>query len=119
MDDLAVAVGVVAGACDRVLVMYAGRIGEAGPVEAVFAAPHHPYTRALLRATPRVDAPARAPLESLEGLPPRLDGPLPAGCRFAPRCDRVRPVCREAEPDLMALPDGRARRCVVPLEEGG
>ena len=111
--------GVVAGACDRVLVMYAGRIVETGPVNAVFDAPHHPYTRALLRSTPRVDAPPRASLESLEGLPPRLDGPLPPGCRFAPRCDRVQPRCREVEPDLVADRGGRARRCVVPIEELG
>jgi len=108
---------VVAGTCDRVLVMYAGRIVEAGPVQAVFAAPHHPYTRALLRATPNVDAPARAPLESLEGLPPRLDAEPPTGCRFAPRCGQVRPVCHEAEPALVSQANGRARRCVAPLEE--
>lgn len=109
--------GVVGSACDRVLVMYAGRIVESGPVDAVFGDPAHPYTRALLRATPRVDGPPREALQSLEGLPPRLDAKVTAGCLFAPRCDRVRSDCWTAEPPLVADEQGRARRCWVPREE--
>ena len=109
--------GVVSGLCDRVVVMYAGRALESGPARVLFDRPAHPYTRALLRATPRVDGPTGASLESLDGLPPRLDGPPPPGCRFAARCSFVREACRSAEPELEAAGRGRLRRCIAPLEE--
>jgi oligopeptide transport system ATP-binding protein len=109
--------GVVGGFCDRVLVMYAGRIVESGPTREVFAQPQHPYTRALLRSTPRVDAPAGERLESLAGLPPRLDGPALPGCRFEPRCAFAREECTESEPELREAGQGRARRCIAPVEE--
>ena len=76
--------GVVAETCSRVVVMYAGRTAEAGPVAEVFAHPRHAYTAALLRSMPR-DGPAREPLTPIPGQPPRLDRPVP-GCPFAPRC---------------------------------
>jgi oligopeptide/dipeptide ABC transporter ATP-binding protein len=108
--------GVVAGLCDRVLVMYAGRLLEVGPVRSLFEHPMHPYTRALLRATPRAEVRA-ARLESVQGLPPRLDAePLP-GCRFAPRCPLVRPACREGEPGLEACGPMHRRRCIAEPEE--
>ena len=104
--------GVVSGLCDRVLVMYASRIVESGPVHDVFTSPLHPYTRALLRSSPRTDARAER-LESLDGLPPRLDAePLP-GCRFEPRCALARPACAEAEPELEPCGPTRARRCIA------
>ena len=77
--------GVVAAFCDRVLVMYAGRIVEQGDVDAIFARPLHPYTEALLGAIPRASALARARLPSIPGFPPDF-GALPAGCAFEPRC---------------------------------
>jgi oligopeptide/dipeptide ABC transporter ATP-binding protein len=110
--------GVVASLCDRVLVMYAGRIVEAGPVRALFDRPLHPYTRALLRSTPRVGARA-ARLESLDGLPPRLDAEPMPGCRFEPRCVLARPACSEREPALELGADGRERRCLAAAEELG
>jgi oligopeptide/dipeptide ABC transporter ATP-binding protein len=111
--------GVIAGTCDRVLVMYAGRIVESAPAGALFRDPSHPYTRALLRSLPRIGGPPRRRLESIEGLPPRLDaGPFSA-CRFAPRCAFARDVCREGEPPLVETAPGRARRCVVPPEALG
>jgi oligopeptide/dipeptide ABC transporter ATP-binding protein len=76
--------GVVARMCDRVAVMYAGRVVETAPTRELFAQPRHPYTQALLRCLPRVDGPL-CDLESIEGQPPNL-GALPPGCRFAPRC---------------------------------
>jgi len=108
--------GVVAGLCDRVLVMYAGQIVESGPVRALFERPYHPYPRARLRATPRVGARATR-LASLDGLPPRLDvAPLP-GCRFEPRCALSRPACRESEPAIEGIAEGRDRRCIARPEE--
>ena len=109
--------GVIAGTCDRVLVMYAGRIVESAPVAELFRDPTHPYTRALLRSVPRIGGAARRRLESIEGLPPRLDvGPFDACC-FAPRCGSARDACRHGEPPLVEIAPGRARRCAVPPGE--
>ncbi len=109
--------GVVAGLCDRVLVMYAGRVVEEGPTAELFRAPAHPYTKALLRSVPRLDEPGAGRLFSIEGLPPRLDrGPFDA-CAFAPRCPQVAEACRRGEPPLEAVAPGRRRRCVLPPEE--
>src|SRR5438094_8715443 len=77
--------GVVAGLCKRVLVMYAGRIVEQGPVEQIFKDPQHPYTWSLLQSIPRLDADRKDRLLSIEGLPPDLIKP-PSGFRFHPRC---------------------------------
>jgi oligopeptide transport system ATP-binding protein len=107
--------GVVSGLCDRVLVMYAGRIVESGPTHDLFARPLHPYTRALLGSMPKVDRP-EARLANIAGMPPRLDlGPF-RECTFAPRCEFVHDACRKSDPDLVVLSGGRARRCVLPVE---
>jgi peptide/nickel transport system ATP-binding protein len=76
--------GVAAEACQKVLVMYGGRVAEYGPVEQVFGSPRHPYTQRLLKAFPDLDNP-QAELASIPGSPPRLSA-LPTGCRFHPRC---------------------------------
>jgi oligopeptide transport system ATP-binding protein len=77
--------GVVAGVCDRIAVMYAGYIVEEAPAEELFADPRHPYTLGLLRSLPRIDQPRRERLIPIEGMPPDLIN-LPRGCPFAPRC---------------------------------
>jgi oligopeptide/dipeptide ABC transporter ATP-binding protein len=77
--------GVVAGLCDRAVVMYAGRIVERAPIESLFAEAAHPYTEALLRSVPPVDGPVPDRLEAVPGQPPQLYA-LPSGCAFAPRC---------------------------------
>jgi oligopeptide transport system ATP-binding protein len=109
--------GVVAGMCDRVIVMYAGRIVEQAPTDQLFADPQHPYTKALLRSVPRLDANVHEALFSIDGLPPRLDGGGFDACTFAPRCSMVREACLQGDPELVQTAPGRARRCVVPVEE--
>jgi oligopeptide transport system ATP-binding protein len=109
--------GIVAGRCDRTIVMYAGRMVESGPTQRVFKNPSHPYTRALLASVPRIDAAPGGRLHSIEGLPPRLDQGQFQACSFAPRCPNAREVCRQGEPSLVTFELDRARRCVVPIEE--
>ena len=91
--------GVVARMCDRVAVMYAGRIVECGPVAEVFDNPSHPYTQALIASVPKMTGSA-ARLYTIEGQPPSLMD-LPAGCRFAPRCAYAEERCRERLPALL------------------
>jgi peptide/nickel transport system ATP-binding protein len=106
--------GVVAGLCDRVVVMYAGQIVEEAPVRALFANPAHPYTAALLESVPRATGLRRARLRGIEGQPPRLDQRFEV-CRFEPRCSRAEDACRAGEPVLGVTPGGRRVRCVRPL----
>ncbi|MFZ0882061.1 MAG: ABC transporter ATP-binding protein [Candidatus Acidiferrales bacterium] len=101
--------GVVAQVADRVAVMYAGRIVEAGPVSEVLQAPAHPYTQALLRAAPRL---AREKLVPIPGVVPSLDA-LPPGCAFAPRCPHHVPECDAAVPDFRAVNTNHHARCIL------
>ncbi|MBI4957168.1 MAG: ABC transporter ATP-binding protein [Myxococcales bacterium] len=96
--------GVVARVADRVAVMYAGRIVEAGPAREVLRRPRHPYTLALLRAVPRVDAEADA--EALVAIPGAPPSPLalPTGCAFHPRCALAEARCRETRPEERRTP---------------
>jgi len=93
--------GVVAGACDEVAVMYAGRIVERADTVTLFREPAHPYTRALLACRPRLDDPHTPRLRTIEGLPPSLAGDSEAGCAFAPRCPHAGPRCRAERPALL------------------
>jgi oligopeptide/dipeptide ABC transporter ATP-binding protein len=101
--------GIVAKMCDRLAVMYAGRVVEAGPVKELFDAPSHPYTRALLNSIPEMGDPDRR-LTAIAGQPPDLAA-LPPGCAFAPRCPRVVARCREAAPPPLVPAPGRMARC--------
>jgi peptide/nickel transport system ATP-binding protein len=87
---------VIAETCDRVMIMYAGRVAEEGPVNEVFRRPRHPYTQKLLAAFPNIAADRRA-LEVIPGAPPDLRNP-PPGCRFAPRCPAAMTICTEVVP---------------------
>jgi oligopeptide/dipeptide ABC transporter ATP-binding protein len=97
--------GVVARMCDRVAVMYAGRIVETAPTREIFAHPRHPYTRALLGCLPAVDGSVHE-LTSIEGQPPDL-ARLPAGCRFAPRCPLAADACRAYPTETVVGQDHR------------
>ena len=104
--------GVVAGMCERVMVMYAGRIVESGPTADVFAHPKHPYTWSLLRSIPRLDADAHEPLKPIEGLPPDLTS-LPTGCAFHPRCPFKLERCTRDTPELNRVGDTQMAACWV------
>jgi peptide/nickel transport system permease protein len=106
--------GVVSALCDRVAVMYAGRIVEIGPTAEVLAAPAHPYTAGLIACVPVLGEPERA-FAAIEGLPPALDD-LPPGCPFAPRCPHAEPRCDAGRVPLAAVGEGRAAACLKPLQ---
>ncbi|MCQ4109638.1 ABC transporter ATP-binding protein [Aeromonas sp. JL9] len=101
--------GVVAGICNKVLVMYAGRTMEYGKVDDIFYRPSHPYTEGLLRAIPRLDTEGEV-LPTIPGNPPNLLR-LPTGCPFQERCHRVSEICGQQSPILIPFNDGRERAC--------
>ena len=103
--------GVVAGSCDKVLVMYAGRTMEYGSVNDIFYHPSHPYTEGLLRAIPRLDTQGDV-LPTIPGNPPNLLK-LPVGCPYQERCHLVTQKCLQAAPVLSAFGNGRLRACFV------
>jgi len=104
--------GVAAENCDRIIVMYAGRIVESGPVREIFHHPAHPYTVKLLNALP---APGKAQLEAIPGTVPDLVDP-PVGCRFSNRCDRATDVCSQLPP-LVAVGTEHAVACQHPMRQ--
>jgi len=101
--------GIVARMCDRVAVMYAGRIVESGPVRTLFKTPRHPYTEALMASVPRMEGRVER-LPSIEGQPPALHR-LPPGCRFAPRCRYVEERCRTEYPPTFAVGSEHEAAC--------
>jgi len=108
--------GVVAEIAQRVVVLYAGRVVESGPVADVFSAPRHPYTMGLLRSMPRLgtaSAMKRAgqKLPVIPGMVPSLVN-MPAGCAFAPRCSFARPACTETVPGIATVAEGHESRCI-------
>jgi oligopeptide/dipeptide ABC transporter ATP-binding protein len=106
--------GIVAGHCDRVVVMYAGRIMESATVDELFEQPAHPYTLGLLRCVPRLHATRTRSFHAIPGLPPRVTQ-LTAGCPFAPRCDRVTEQCHNETPPLVDVGGGHTAACWHPV----
>lgn len=96
--------GVVADVCDRVIVMYAGKVVETGTKYEIFTNPQHPYTKGLLRSVPRLDQKKDEPLIPIHGSPPDLIKP-PVGCSFAARCDEAMRVCVNHDPELVSVKD--------------
>ncbi len=102
--------GLVARYVDRVNVMYAGKLVEAGTTETIFAEPKHPYTIGLMASVPRLDSPRKVAPRAIEGLPPNL-AHLPDGCSFSPRCSWAMDQCHEEPPQLEEVSEGHFRSC--------
>ncbi|MEL6126761.1 MAG: oligopeptide/dipeptide ABC transporter ATP-binding protein [Pseudomonadota bacterium] len=107
--------GIVAGSCERTMVMYGGQVMEAGSTEAIFARPAHPYTAGLIRAVPRLDL-DHDELPTIDGEPPNMLG-LPPGCPFSPRCAFATERCVTERPVVESVGSGHSRACFAPLEE--
>ncbi len=108
--------GVVAEICDKVSVMYAGRIVEKGSVNDIFYKPSHPYTVGLLRSMPRVDAQEYERLIPIEGTPVDMLNP-PDGCPFAPRCESCMQICLKKMPPYVEIGDGHSSACWLRVQE--
>lgn len=102
--------GVVAEMCNRVVVMYAGKVVETGQVKELFAKPEHPYTRGLLKSVPRLDTERKEPLHPIIGTPPDLFDP-PKGCSFYPRCHYAMRICKEHDPNLKEVGKSQFSAC--------
>ncbi len=109
--------GVVSALCDRVAVMYAGRIVEMGTTKDVLEHPQHPYTAKLIECVPVLGEPERR-LDAIEGRPPVVNN-LPEGCAFADRCPRAQAVCRKGDIELVMTSESRGVRCLYPEGQGG
>lgn len=108
--------GVVAGTCDTICVMYAGRIVERGKTSDVFENPRHPYTQGLIRSVPRIDRENAYRLYSIQGQPPNVID-LPDCCPFYPRCDRAMDICKKKYPVSVKAENGSSVSCWLYAEE--
>ena len=108
--------GVVADICDKVSVMYAGKIVEQGPVDDIFYKPAHPYTMGLLRSMPRVDAESYERLIPIEGSPVDMLNP-PEGCPFAPRCEHCMKICLKKMPPYVEIGENHRSACWLRIQE--
>ena len=108
---------VVRHLCGRIVVMYLGRVMEEGSAAAVFSTPMHPYTRALISATPRLDPKRRTQRILLQGDPPSPANP-PSGCVFRTRCRHANPACAEVVPPLRPVDNNRRVACIRAEEIG-
>lgn len=102
--------GIVAGICDRVVVMYGGQVAETGTVKEIFNHPKHPYTKGLLKSLPRLNTSKEEPLIPIHGSPPDLVNPS-SGCAFAPRCAYAMRICQRLDPVLIDCGGTQTARC--------
>ncbi|WP_219836620.1 ABC transporter ATP-binding protein [Paenibacillus sp. R14(2021)] len=102
--------GIVAEMCDRVVVMYAGKVVETGTKQEIFKNPQHPYTKGLLRSLPRLDQKKDEPLVPIFGTPPDMSAP-PKGCAFCARCDEAMRICVDNDPINYVISDSQTARC--------
>ncbi len=110
--------GIVAEMCDRVIVMYGGKIQEVGDVFGIFKNPMHPYTRGLLQSLPDPYKDDQGELKAIPGIIPHILE-LPKGCKFCTRCTEVMDICRDTEPELVEISPGRSVRChLITMPEG-
>jgi oligopeptide/dipeptide ABC transporter ATP-binding protein len=107
--------GVVAGICERVEVMYAGTFVESGPAEQIFSKPRHPYTLGLLESVPRLDVRRSAALNPIPGMPRNMLSP-PESCPFAPRCRYRQDRCDQELPELVELEPDHSAACFYPAD---
>jgi peptide/nickel transport system ATP-binding protein len=110
--------GIVGSTCDRIAVMYAGRIVEIGAARTLLEAPRHPYTRALLRALPTLEGPRLRRMVPIAGEPPLAGAPR-RGCRFAPRCEHAAALCTEQHPPRVRYADGAEVSCWLHVDGAG
>jgi oligopeptide/dipeptide ABC transporter ATP-binding protein len=108
--------GVVAGMCDTLCVMYAGRIVERGPTDEIFASPKHPYTQGLIKSVPRLDVASDGRLSSIRGQPPNVID-LPDCCPFYPRCDKAKDICKKKYPARTDFSGEHSASCWLYSEE--
>jgi len=108
--------GVVAGMCDNICVMYAGRIVEKAPADDLFHDPQHPYTKGLIKSVPRLDRPQEGRLFSIEGQPPNVIE-LPECCPFHPRCKQAMDICRKKYPPVTVIGEKSSVSCCLFKEE--
>jgi oligopeptide/dipeptide ABC transporter ATP-binding protein len=106
------ALGVIAEICDDVVVMYAGKVAEASPVEHLFQAPKHPYTKGLLASIPRLENPRKKKLSVIKGMVPSLQE-LPDGCRFQNRCPEAMEICKTKPPPLKQVENDHFVSCYL------
>ena len=107
--------GIVANFANNIVVMYAGEVVETGTSDDIFYRAKHPYTKALLRAVPRLDASEEEELETIEGAPPNMANP-PQGCAFAARCTKCMDKCKEMAPPVTKFADGHQAKCWLCVE---
>ena len=107
---------VVAQICDKVSVMYAGRIVEQASVEEIFYNPKHPYTKGLLKSMPRIDSKEQTRLESIKGSPVDMLNP-PKGCGFSTRCESCMNICLKEEPPMIEMENGHKSKCFLHVKE--
>ena len=110
--------GVVAAICDKVSVMYAGKIVEQGSVDEIFYKPNHPYTKGLLKSMPRIDSKEDERLKSIEGNPVDMLNP-PEGCGFGQRCDHCMKICLRKEPPMFEISENHYSKCWLHLNREG